>query len=326
MQPRLLLLPFLLSSLPALAVTFQTRLESVEWKVEGDQFECRLSQPVANFGVGEFVRRAGEQATFRLKPEAQWLGRGSATLLAAAPPWRPGQGDINLGQVSIGSGEVPFNSSQQQAGRLLTGLLEGRSPLVRHRTWQGDRLEVRLLPARFASVYSQYQACIAKLLPVNFDQVKLAQVGFPDGGTALNDVARAKLDIILQLLKADPSINRIELDGHSDNSGNRLTNRDLSRRRALAVQEYLKSNGCRKARSTCASTASATRWWPTTAPPTVRATAGSPCTCRARRWSSRRRKRRRPRTSRRRPRQNLPHRSLRPPRFRENPRFESRKR
>ncbi|VFT44607.1 OmpA family membrane protein [Pseudomonas aeruginosa] len=243
MQPRLLLLPFLLSSLPALAVTFQTRLESVEWKVEGDQFECRLSQPVANFGVGEFVRRAGEQATFRLKPEAQWLGRGSATLLAAAPPWRPGQGDINLGQVSIGSGEVPFNSSQQQAGRLLTGLLEGRSPLVRHRTWQGDRLEVRLLPARFASVYSQYQACIAKLLPVNFEQVKLAQVGFPDGGTALNDVARAKLDIILQLLKADPSINRIELDGHSDNSGNRLTNRDLSRRRALAVQEYLKSNG-----------------------------------------------------------------------------------
>lgn len=157
--------------------------------------------------------------------------------------WRPGQGDINLGQVSIGSGEVPFNSNQQQAGRLLTGLLEGRSPLVRHRTWQGDRLEVRLLPARFASVYSQYQACIAKLLPVNFEQVKLAQVGFPDGGTALNDVARAKLDIILQLLKADPSINRIELDGHSDNSGNRLTNRDLSRRRALAVQEYLKSNG-----------------------------------------------------------------------------------
>ena len=90
MQPRLLLLPFLLSSLPALAVTFQTRLESVEWKVEGDQFECRLSQPVANFGVGEFVRRAGEQATFRLKPEAQWLGRGSATCWL---PRRPGDRD-----------------------------------------------------------------------------------------------------------------------------------------------------------------------------------------------------------------------------------------
>ncbi|HAW24872.1 MAG TPA: hypothetical protein DCX38_16230, partial [Pseudomonas sp.] len=53
-------------------------------------------------------------------------------------------------------------------------------------------------------------------------------------------------DIILQFLKADPSVNRIQLDGHSDNSGNRLTNRDLSRRRALAVEEYLIGNGVPK--------------------------------------------------------------------------------
>ena len=56
-------------------------------------------------------------------------------------------------------------------------------------------------------------------------------------------LAQAKLDIILQFLKADPTVNRINLDGHSDNSGNRLSNRDLSRRRALAVMEYLKANG-----------------------------------------------------------------------------------
>jgi outer membrane protein OmpA-like peptidoglycan-associated protein len=44
-------------------------------------------------------------------------------------------------------------------------------------------------------------------------------------------------------LKADPTVNHIELDGHSDNSGNRLTNRDLSRRRALAVMDYFKAQG-----------------------------------------------------------------------------------
>ena len=229
---------------PAAAITFQTRLEKIEWTVEGDQFECRLSQAVTDFGAGEFVRRAGEQATFRLQARERWMGAGSATLLAAAAPWRPGQGDINLGQVSVGEGEVPFNSSQLQAGRLLTGLLEGRSPLVRHRTQQGgEALEVRLLPARFNKAYQDYLGCTAKLLPVNFDQVKQAQIGFPGGGTALEPVSRAKLDIILQFLKADPSVNRVTLDGHSDNSGNRLANRDLSRRRALAVMEYLKANG-----------------------------------------------------------------------------------
>lgn len=49
--------------------------------------------------------------------------------------------------------------------------------------------------------------------------------------------------MILDYMKADPTVNHIELDGHSDNSGNRLTNRDLSRRRALAVADYFKAHG-----------------------------------------------------------------------------------
>jgi outer membrane protein OmpA-like peptidoglycan-associated protein len=243
---RPLILACLLAS-PANAITFQTRLERVQWQVEGDQFECRLIQPISGFGSGEFVRRAGEQAIFRLQSPDRWLGSGSATLLAAAAPWQPGRGDINLGVVSVSGGEIPFNSSQLQAGRLLTGLLEGRSPVVRHRTLHGgDTLEVRLLPARFNKAYEDYRACAAKLLPVNFDQVRKSQIGFPQSDIVLDDLARAKLDIILQFLKADPSVNRIQLDGHSDNSGNRLTNRDLSRRRALAVEEYLLANGVPK--------------------------------------------------------------------------------
>lgn len=230
--------------LPAWAISFQTRLEHVEWRIEGDQFECRLSQAITDFGVGEFVRRAGEQATFRLQAREHWLGGGSATLLAAAAPWQPGRGDVNLGLVRVGEGEVPFNSSQEQASRLLAGLLEGRSPLVRHRTLRsGERLEVRLLPVRFQQAYHDYLGCTAKLLPVNFDQVRQSQIGFPGGGVDLEPQAQARLDVILAFLQADPSVNRIQLDGHADNSGNRLTNRDLSRRRALAVMEYLKAHG-----------------------------------------------------------------------------------
>lgn len=241
-QPSLLLLA-LCASLPAWGLTFQTRLESAQWTVAGDQFECRLSQSVAGFGLGEFVWRAGEQPTFRLKPQQGWLGSGSATLLAAAPPWRPGQGDLNLGPVPVSSGDVPFNSTQQQAGRLLGGLLEGRTPEVRHRTRTGENLLVRLMPTRFADGYAQFQDCSTKMLPVNFDQVRQSQVGFPDGGTEIDALGRAKLDIVLQYMKADPTVNRIELDGHSDNTGNRLANREASRRRAIAVMEYLKANG-----------------------------------------------------------------------------------
>nr|WP_257626610.1 OmpA family protein [Pseudomonas sp. Xaverov 83] len=226
-----------------MALTFQTRLENIEWKVEGDKFECRLSQPITDFGSGEFVRRAGEQATFRLKAFNGSLGAGSATLLAAAAPWQPGRGDINLGAVRVGNGDVLFNSSQAQAGRLFTGLLEGRSPTVRHYGRDGGYSEIRLLPVKFNKAYNDYQLCTTKLLPMNFEQVKQTEVGFPGGGIELDAAAKKKLSVILEFMKADPTVNHIELNGHSDNSGNRLTNRDVSRRRALAVMDYFKAYG-----------------------------------------------------------------------------------
>jgi len=249
-RQRYLALLSVFASLPAMALTFQTRLESIEWKVEGDKFECRLSQPITDFGSGEFVRRAGEQATFRLKAYNAMIGGGSATLLAAAAPWQPGRGDINLGSVRIGSGNVLFNSSQVQAGRLISGLMDGRSPVVRHYSGDGRVSEVRLLPVKFSQAFNDYQGCVAKLLPKNFEQVKQSQIGFPGEGIDLDAQAKAQLQVMLEFMKADPTVNHIELDGHSDNSGNRLTNRDLSRRRALAVMEFFKANGIQESQIT----------------------------------------------------------------------------
>ncbi len=244
MRQRYLALFSIFASLPAMAITFQTRLENVEWKVEGDQFECRLVQPITDFGSGEFVQRAGEGAVFSLKTTSRLLGRGSATLLAAAAPWQPGRGDINLGAVRMGGGGTLFSSSQGQASRLIGGLIEGRSTVVR--TFSGETgrpTEVRLLPVKFSQGYSDFQVCTTKLLPMNFDQVSRTQVGFPGGGADLDAADKRRLDTILAYMKADPTVNHVELDGHSDNSGNRLTNRDMSRRRALAVLDYLKAAG-----------------------------------------------------------------------------------
>jgi outer membrane protein OmpA-like peptidoglycan-associated protein len=243
-RQRYLALLTLFASLPAGALTFQTRMENIAWKVEGDQFECRLIQPIDGFGSGEFVRRAGEQPVFQLRSGSNVLGAGSATLLAAAAPWQPGRGDINLGAVRLARNGVLFSSSQSQASRLINGLLDGRSTVVRSYTGEAGRpIEVRVLPVSFAKAWSDYQACAGKMLAMNYDQVRQTQVGFPGGGIDLDAAARARLDVILDYLQADPTVNHIELNGHSDNSGNRLTNRDTSRRRALAVADYLKAHG-----------------------------------------------------------------------------------
>lgn len=239
----LTLLACALGAGPAMAFTFQTRLENVQWKVEGDLFECRLSQPIADFGAGEFVRRAGEKAVFQLHSNSSALGNGSASLLAAAAAWQPGRGDVNLGSVRLSSGQTLLTSSQSQASGLFNGLMEGRSAVVRVFSGEtGSPMEVRVLPVRFNQALAEFQACTAKLLPMNFDQVRMSQIPFASG-TELDTAGRKRLDTILAYLKADPGVNHIELDGHSDNSGNRLTNRELSRRRAMAVSDYLTQHG-----------------------------------------------------------------------------------
>ena len=106
-----------------------------------------------------------------------------------------------------------------------------------------DRVEVRLLPVHFEPAYQQFQACTQKLLAVNFEQIRHSQVGFPGGGDTLDDSAKAKLDLIDEYLKADPTVNHVIVSGYSDNQGTRLDNRQESRLRAIAVMEYLKTKG-----------------------------------------------------------------------------------
>ncbi len=228
---------------PVLAVTFQTPLEKVEWAVEGDRFECRLTQPVKDFGLGEFVRRAGEGPVFRLHTQERWLARGSATLFAAAATWRERDGHINLGPVLVTDNGTALQSSQSQATRLLTAMLEGRGPIVRHRTLDGEPLEVRVVPAHFADAYQRYLTCAAGLFAYNFDQLKQTRIGFADTNMVLTESAQGRLQAIVDFMREDPTVNQIELDGHSDSWGNRLSNRELSRRRALTVKDFFLAQG-----------------------------------------------------------------------------------
>ncbi len=240
---RLLLLGAMVFPVLAHGLTFQERIEDAKWSVEGDRFECRLMQPVSRFGYGEFVRRAGEKPVFRIVTREAWLARGDALLYAAAADWRGNkESDLLLGRMPVTNNERTAQSNVDQGGRLLTGVLEGRAPVVRHKTVQGERLEVRLQPVNVKEAYQQYLDCTAKLLPVNFDQAKFTQVHF-DTGYELNERAMAHIDILLDYMSEDKSVNRIRLDGYSDSRGDRLMNRDVSRRRALVVKNYLVAHG-----------------------------------------------------------------------------------
>jgi len=65
------------------------------------------------------------------------------------------------------------------------------------------------------------------------------QGNFKFNQTKLPDEARAAIDMMVQQLKQDPKNVFIEIEGHTDNVGDPLTNTKIGLERAEAVQRYL---------------------------------------------------------------------------------------
>lgn len=241
-------LPFalLLSvALPAQALTFQTRMENVQWAVKGDQFECRLSQRVDGYGEAIFVRRAGERPVFELSTGSNLMRSGPAQLFNDVPPWRPDGRVQFLGQGTVNEGSRALRLPYQQSGQMLAGLAQGLQPTIQRSSLSdaGQQIRVVISSVGYQQAWNEFQACADGLLPMNIDQISRSAIGFPSGGATLDAQARQMLDVALAYIKADPQLARIQLDGHSDNVGDRLSNRELSRQRMLSVQNYLVERG-----------------------------------------------------------------------------------
>lgn len=231
-------------ALPAQAMTFQTRMEDVRWQVEGDQFACRLSQSVAGYGEATFVRRAGERPAFELTAWDNPMRPGPAQVFNEPPPWRPGTATQPVGQGVVANGSQAMLLPYEQAGRMLAGLASGLQPtIMRSSLAGGESVRVVVSSVGYQQAWSDYQACVSKLLPISAAQAEQSTISFRSGGSLLSEDAKSMLDSVLQYIQAADQLNEIVLDGHSDNQGNRLDNRELSRQRALAVRDYLMEKG-----------------------------------------------------------------------------------
>lgn len=71
----------------------------------------------------------------------------------------------------------------------------------------------------------------------------LQQVRFATNEATLLPESRVLLDEVVRTLRVQPSIRRVEIQGHSDDVGNEAFNLDLSQRRAEAVRAYLVEAG-----------------------------------------------------------------------------------
>lgn len=227
---------------PAASLGFSNGIESSSWMFEGSIFECKLTHAIPFYGKAEFKTRAGEKARFALKPEAERLKSGKAQLTLHPPAWRHNLNPINLGYVPVKQGRMPISLDQNYAERILTELYTGYEMTLTRRPWYGAEYssQVMVSPIGFRDVYQRYRGCLAKLLPVNFDQIKRTAIYFGSGRfEPLPEGQKRKLHNIATYCKADPSVTEFYIDGHTDSVGTRADNFILAENRAKEVTQYL---------------------------------------------------------------------------------------
>ncbi|MBT00344.1 MAG: OmpA family protein [Oceanospirillaceae bacterium] len=230
----------LFASIEVGAVTFRASIDESRWEMESSRFSCRLRQEVPAYGIATFEHPAGEAVRFALTPIQKEQVVGRATLIAEASDWQPGIEPQVLGQVEPAESGL-IEVAPELAQNMLAALFRGMTPTFNTENWYGtpDTLKVGISAANFQSAYTDYLNCVAGLLPVNFRQIARTAILFPSGASELSPATRERLDLIALYVSADDSIQSIYVDGHSDNLGRRLLNRDLSKRRAEVVTRYL---------------------------------------------------------------------------------------
>ena len=232
-------------ALPIQAVTFRTSIDDSKWELESSRFSCRLSQSIPSFGQAVFEHEAGEAVRFVLQPTENIHFKKGAALFAEAAPWQPGIKPRHIGTVKAEELSGHIKVKPDYAKNMLAALYKGMMPTFTAQRWYDtdESLRVSISAVNFQSAYGDYVNCTAGLLPVNYRQVARTAILFPSAAWRLSDASRERLDLIALYVKNDDSVKSLFVDGHSDNMGRRLMNRDISKRRAEEVTAYLISIG-----------------------------------------------------------------------------------
>lgn len=234
--------------LNAQAITYSNFIENGGWSSESSLFACKMIHTIPYLGKAEFEKPAGEPMEFHLKTNTPTLKTGQAQLVAAPPVWKSSAGKRPLGFVSVQERKQQIDVQGFKPERMLAELFDGQELLIsRKPRYGGDETSrVAITPIGFRAAYRDYTACLASLLPVNFEQIQRTSIYFGSDQSALSPSEQAKLDNIVTYLKADPIVQEFFIDGHTDSVGSKPDNMELAQKRAETVSHYLIKQGMPK--------------------------------------------------------------------------------
>lgn len=233
----------MISSLVALcakAGSYSTPMDNTIWQLNGSIFVCSLTQPIPRFGSATFIHEAGLPLMLQVQSQALKKHTNTLNIYSTPAPWH------SLG-TNIKHGSNPI---QHQLYRHENGAIELLNKMNNGFWGQLDILtntkllhKVTLSSIGITDVIGQFNECQKHLLPVNFRQIKHTIIYYNSGTQQSSETFNKTLHNMSIYILADPRVNRIEIDGHTDSIGESLSNLTLSKKRTETIRQTLTQHG-----------------------------------------------------------------------------------
>lgn len=222
------------------AGNYSIPMDNTIWQVESSIFACKLTQPIPRFGSATFIDEAGLPLMLQVESPILQKQADTVTVFSTPAPWHPFGDNVELASNPVQNQTYRYESGATELLNKMNNGFWGRLDILAN-----TRLKHRitLSSVGIANVIESFNECRDTLLPVNFDQIKHTVVYFGAGQKSYGDVYDETLQNMITYILADPRVKRIDIDGHTDGTGDSLANRTLSMERADAIRNFMLQRG-----------------------------------------------------------------------------------
>ncbi|WP_028869909.1 flagellar protein MotY [Psychromonas arctica] len=239
----------MMTAMPALSANkqYNAGLDNSNWYLSSSSpIQCTLEHPIPRYGQANFVVKASKKINLDFKLDSRRaMPTSEVVQLKSVPPqWRPGAVPELIDTVTFHQ-QFDGYVTRQSAWRMLNELERGQYPTFYFHDWYNNNqtVSVGLSSINFNKSYDDFNNCISRLLPYNFDDISYSILRYKKDGSLLTQFSKKRLKMIGDYIKHDKTINVILVAGYSDSYGEINANTVLSEKRANSVKKYLSEIG-----------------------------------------------------------------------------------
>ena len=217
------------------------------WQHSERQGTCILALPIVAYGEARFVADGIEPTGFELQANKDMHKAGALSVRSYAPSWHPAApARQTLGRMTHieGGGAVARTAL---ASDMLLALQQGLHLELAGTAWfnDGSEVSIELAAINMRSEFASFLACAQTHIKVAWQTLSRTRITYDVAQHQLNDNGRRQLRALAQYVLQDPAVDKVFVDGHTDNNGSDLANRKLAKARATEVATYLQNQGLR---------------------------------------------------------------------------------